>query len=157
MRPFISCKRHDIVKIPSIMLAEYDDELERSEDLRMAVKRNIERENQIQRDKFMKMKAKYDREGVEFISDELELAERQASAAREGQATAAEIERRKMERAHTHRGTRKPGETDSGSDLYNKPSAPIKGLNMGGADQDNQKNPLSMIINAAKKNIGGGN
>ena len=47
MRPFISCKRHDIVKIPSIMLAEYDHELARSEELRMSVKRNIERENQI--------------------------------------------------------------------------------------------------------------
>lgn len=30
MRPYIKCKRHDIVKIPSIMLAEFDNELEKS-------------------------------------------------------------------------------------------------------------------------------
>jgi len=30
MRPFIKCKRHEIVKIPSIMLAEKDHELEKS-------------------------------------------------------------------------------------------------------------------------------
>ena len=27
MRPYIECKRHDIVKIPSVILAEYDNEL----------------------------------------------------------------------------------------------------------------------------------
>jgi hypothetical protein len=27
-------------------------------------------------------------------------------------------------------------------------------INMGGADMDNQKNPLSLIINAAKKSFG---
>jgi len=27
MRPLINCKRHDIVKIPSVILAEFDNEL----------------------------------------------------------------------------------------------------------------------------------
>ena len=76
------------------------------------------------------MKAKYDREGVEYVSDELELAERQAAAANEQ--AAQDLARKKGERAHTMRGSRKPGDTDSGSDLYNKP--PGKNVNMGGAD-----------------------
>ena len=42
----------------------------------MAVKKNIESENRRQKEKFMKMKEKYDRDGVEFIQDEIELAER---------------------------------------------------------------------------------
>jgi len=76
MRPYIQCKRHDIVKIPSIILAEFERELQKSETLRMSVKKNIEKENRVQKEKFMRMKAKYDREGVEFIEDELDLAER---------------------------------------------------------------------------------
>lgn len=76
MRPYIQCKRHDIVHIPSVILAEYDHELEKSEKLRMDVKRNIELENARQKEKFFKMKEKYDREGVEYIQDELEMAER---------------------------------------------------------------------------------
>ena len=52
MRPLIQCKRHDIVKIPSVILAEFDGELEKSEHLRMAVKRNIEAENQVQKQRF---------------------------------------------------------------------------------------------------------
>lgn len=92
----------------------------------------------------MKMKEKYDREGVEYIQDELELAERQKS----GEEVA--MDRQRGERAHTIRGSRKPGEASTGSELYNKPP---KGINMG-ADNDNQKNPLSLIINAAKKTIG---
>jgi hypothetical protein len=75
MRPYIQCKRHDIVKLPSIMLAEFDNELAKSEDLRMKMKKNIERENQIQKEKFQRMKQKYDREGVEFIQDEMDLAD----------------------------------------------------------------------------------
>jgi hypothetical protein len=41
LRPHIQCKRHEIVKIPSIMLAEYDDELFKSEKLRDDVRKNI--------------------------------------------------------------------------------------------------------------------
>ncbi len=51
----------------------------------------------------------------------------------------------------TRSGSRKPGQTDSGSEIYKAP----KTVNMG-TDNDNQKNPLSMIVNAAKGVIGGG-
>ena len=74
MRPMINCKRHDIIKIPSITLAEFDNELDYQEQLRRKIKENIDRENMIQKEKFMKMKEKYDRDGVEFITDEMELA-----------------------------------------------------------------------------------
>lgn len=56
MRPLIKCKRHEIIKIPSVMLAEYEHELEKSEELSAKVRANIERENQIQKEKFMKLK-----------------------------------------------------------------------------------------------------
>lgn len=72
----IQCKRHDIVKLPSIMLAEFENEIQRAEFFRMNVKKNIEKENRVQKEKFQKMKAKYDRDGVEFIQDELELADK---------------------------------------------------------------------------------
>lgn len=65
------------------MLAEFDHELERSEQLRFAVKKNIERENQVQKEKFFKLKEKYDREGVEYINDEMDLAETVEGAQRQ--------------------------------------------------------------------------
>lgn len=137
MRPYIKCKRHDIVKIPSVILAEYEHELAKSEKLRMDVKANIERENQIQKEKFKKMKEKYDREGVEYIKDEIELAEG------DGQP---------REKAMTRSGARKPGQSSSGGELNRHIAGNV---NMGGADNNNQKNPLSMIINASKKMMGG--
>ena len=51
----------------------------------------------------------------------------------------------------TRGGQSKPGASSSGSDLYNLP----KNVNMG-ADNDNQKNPLSMLLSAAKNTLGGG-
>ena len=56
MRPMIQCKRHDIVKLPSIMLAEFDHELKRAEFFRMNVKKSIEKENRVQKEKFQRMK-----------------------------------------------------------------------------------------------------
>ncbi len=58
-----------------MLLAEFDHELAKSEQLRFAVKKNIEQENQVQKEKFIKMKEKYDREGVEYINDEMDLTE----------------------------------------------------------------------------------
>jgi hypothetical protein len=49
MRPLIQCKRHEIVKIPSVMLAEFDHELQRSEMLRESVRKNINLENMRQK------------------------------------------------------------------------------------------------------------
>jgi len=47
MRPTIRCKRHEVVKIPSVMLAEYEDELDKSRELGRKIKSNIDRENEI--------------------------------------------------------------------------------------------------------------
>lgn len=58
------------------MLAEFDNELAKAEYFRMNVKKNIENENRVQKEKFQRMKQKYDRDGVEFIQDELELADK---------------------------------------------------------------------------------
>jgi len=38
LRPTIKCKRHDIVSIPSVMIAEFDHELEKSAELSRKVK-----------------------------------------------------------------------------------------------------------------------
>lgn len=117
LRPHIQCKRHEIVKLPSVMLAEFDHELEKAEQLRNDVTKNITRENQRQKQKFQDMKQKYDREGIEYIQDEMQLAEKAGAkgAPRPGPPG-------QPERAQTLRGGRKPGETSSGSDLYNKPA-----------------------------------
>jgi uncharacterized membrane protein YkoI len=144
MRPYIQCKRHDIVKLPSIMLAEFDHELERAERLRYAVKNNIEKENAVQKEKFRRMKQKYDRDGVEYIQDELELADRAGPL---GMNTKAPVEK-----AMTAGGARKPGEAST-IELLQTRGREGGNINMG-ADFDNQKNPLSMILNAAKKTIG---
>jgi hypothetical protein len=76
MRPVIHCKRHEIVKTPSIMLAEFDHELARSTDLEQKIKKNVQQENIVQKERFQRMKEKYDREGVEFVEDEVEIAEK---------------------------------------------------------------------------------
>lgn len=145
MRPLIQCKRHDIVKIPSIMLAEFEHEIARAEFFRNNIKKQIENENKKQKEKFQRMKQKYDRDGVEFIQDELELADRQASGENPGRTGP-------QEKSMTLHGSRKPGETST-IELLQTRGTEGGNINMG-ADLDNQKNPLSFIINAAKKTIG---
>jgi hypothetical protein len=120
------------------MLAEFDHELERAERLRLAVKKNIEQENEVQKQKFRRMKQKYDRDGVEFIEDELELADRGGP----------------VEKAMTAGGARKPGESST-VELLQTRGREGGNINMG-ADINNQKNPFSMLLNAAKKGFGGG-
>ena len=58
------------------MLAEFDHELEKSEELTQKMRRNIQQENVVQKERFRRMKEKYDREGVEYIEDEVDMAER---------------------------------------------------------------------------------
>ena len=55
------------------MLAESESELEKSQALSKKVRDNVKNENEIQKRKFQELKAKYDREGVEFIQDEMEM------------------------------------------------------------------------------------
>ncbi len=45
MRPKIKCKRHDIVLTPSVMIAEFEDELEYSASLSEKVRTNLAQEN----------------------------------------------------------------------------------------------------------------
>ncbi len=92
------------------------------------------------------MKEKYDREGVEFIEDEMDMPE---SASESGVARGPSA----SGQAETLKGMRKPGQTSSYEGAQVRKINP--NFNMGGAaEQDNQKNPLSLIINAAKKTIG---
>lgn len=90
----------------------------------------------------MKLKQKYDREGIEFIKDEMELAD--------GEGGESQQQQRNREKAATLHGSIKPGQSSTGELNIQRGS----GINMG-ADNDNQKNPLSMIINAAKKTFNG--
>jgi hypothetical protein len=41
MRPLINCKRHEVIRTPSVMLAEHEHELDKSLDLSIKVKNNI--------------------------------------------------------------------------------------------------------------------
>ena len=70
------------------------------------MKFNINKENMVQKEKFRKMKEKYDREGVEFIEDEIDMAERSGMPA---QARGPPSERS----AETMSGMRKPGQTST--------------------------------------------
>jgi hypothetical protein len=75
LRPLIECNRHEILKIPSVVSAEFEKELDEQVDMKLKLQENIRNENALQRDKFMKLKEKYDREGVEYIGDEMEIGQ----------------------------------------------------------------------------------
>ena len=63
-RPEITAKRKDIIKIPSVIRAEFSRERERLDDFRKAIKSNVQEENAKQKQKFKEMKEKYDKEGI---------------------------------------------------------------------------------------------
>ena len=77
MRPLIECKRPHIIAVPSIVAAEFNWEIAKQDELRAKIKANINHENAKQKLKFEKLKKKYDREGVEFLQDEMEITEQQ--------------------------------------------------------------------------------
>lgn len=58
------------MKIPSVLTAEKDGEMEELADLKYKIKSNIENENEVQRKRLEELKEKFDREGVEFIENE---------------------------------------------------------------------------------------
>jgi len=58
------------LKLPSVIRAEFTRERERLEDFRQDLKLNIKDETDRQRQKFEKIKQKYDKEGIEVIEDE---------------------------------------------------------------------------------------
>lgn len=45
LRPQINCKRPDILSIPSMMVAEYDHELDQQVDFKEKMRQNIQQEN----------------------------------------------------------------------------------------------------------------
>ena len=70
----------------------------------------------------MALKEKYDREGVEFIDDEMEMKDKTGGEESANQ--------QKEERAKTRSGARKPGKTSSGPERLYSPSS-ISALNGG--------------------------
>ena len=51
-RPMITCHRHEIVGIPSVLAAEYEHELEKNAQLKDDIKKNIDTANTVQRKRF---------------------------------------------------------------------------------------------------------
>jgi len=72
-RPEIEAKRKEVVKIASIMRAEFTHERESMDEFRYKIKDNIHNENEKQKEKYKKLKEKYDKEGVEIIEDESQI------------------------------------------------------------------------------------
>jgi len=84
-RPEITAKRNDAIKIPSIIRAEFTRELEKLDDFKQALKKNIDEENTKQRKKQAKLKEKYDKEGVEVVEDESEIGQKDPESIRRNQ------------------------------------------------------------------------
>lgn len=72
-RPEITAKRSETLKLPSIMRTEFTREREKLDEFKQALKVNMSKENTAQRDKFNKIKQKYDKEGIEVVEDESEI------------------------------------------------------------------------------------
>lgn len=73
MRPEITAKRKDVVKIHSIQKAEFTHEIEKLDQFRSKLNQNIRDENEKQKAKFKEMKEKYDKEGVEVVESVQDL------------------------------------------------------------------------------------
>ena len=82
------------------------------------------------------MKAQYDREGVEYMSDEMELNEKTGT----GQSKA----KQPNEKATTLSGARKPGMSSTGEMMSRIPSSLRQETETG------FKNPINSLINATK-------
>lgn len=69
-RPEITAKRKEIIKIPSIIRAEFSREFERLDEFKTSIRANIKEENSKQKEKFKEMKEKYDKEGIQVVESE---------------------------------------------------------------------------------------
>ena len=72
-RPEIKSNRAGIMKTPSVIRAEFTREREKLEEFRQKMRKNIQDEKTRQRQRFEKMKAKYDKEGVQVVENESEI------------------------------------------------------------------------------------
>lgn len=79
-RPEITAKRAETLKLPSIIRAEFTRERETLEEFRQNLKANISKENASQREKFKKIKQKYDKEGIEIVEDESQIGKSDSAA-----------------------------------------------------------------------------
>lgn len=73
MAPEIQAGRQFTINTPSVIRAEFTREIEELDKFRHQINVNIRAENSKQQKKIQKMKAKYDREGVNFIEDEKDI------------------------------------------------------------------------------------
>ena len=73
MRPYIETGRHYTLQTPSVIRAEFTREIEQLNELRSKFRANIQSEQTKQSEKLKKIKEKFDREGVNFVSDEDEI------------------------------------------------------------------------------------
>ena len=71
--PETTATRVEALKTPAIMLAEFTREIEQMDKLRGRMQTNVKAENAKQKQKMMRVKEKYDREGVNFIEDESQM------------------------------------------------------------------------------------
>ena len=69
-RPEIKANRNGILRTASVIRAEFTREREELEGFRTKIRKNVSDEKENQRMKFNKIKAKYDREGVDVVEDE---------------------------------------------------------------------------------------
>lgn len=72
-RDDITAKKNDIIKIPSVIRAEFTRERENLDTFRRNLRDNIQNENVKNRQKFNKLKKKYDKEGVQVVDDQREI------------------------------------------------------------------------------------
>lgn len=163
VRDEIRAKRRDTVKLPSIIRAEFTREREKLGEFRGKLKQNMAMENEKQKQRFKKMKANYDKEGVDVIENEGQIGQddrvstniRNLGGIKErvqaAEHDAADAQRRDgSQLTRTKRGGYKPGgsygQTDH--DLMNYEN---RNTNMGvkGPDQT-PKTPFSQVIDFAK-------
>ena len=71
--PETTATRVEALKTPAIILAEFTREIEDMDKLRGRMHTNVKSENLKQKQKMMRVKEKYDREGVNFIEDESQM------------------------------------------------------------------------------------
>ena len=74
-RPEIKANRNGILRTASVIRAEFTREREELEGFRTKIRKNVSDEKENQRMKFNKIKAKYDREGVDVVEDEQQIGQ----------------------------------------------------------------------------------
>ena len=77
MRPHIEAGRQYTVLTPSVIRAEFGHEIDALNELRAKFRQNIRGEEEKQQQKLEKIKQKFDREGVNYVSDEKQIGRKE--------------------------------------------------------------------------------